>query len=611
MNAQHGSKAGDMSKSNPTEIAQQSRWRSRVPTWLLITVGIALALGAFLALQSISSMIWTVNDVRLGAEKVRSSIELTDTAEIATTLSELENSSKDLSDTVNSFPWSLLKSAPVVGDSVSAVSSMSESLYLLANSTQPVAQKLATANSTTERIAALTGSKSDLDAIAIAATQAADLTSAINPESLRFGLGESARALQESLPNIVEITGTVAQSVDYLPAMLGDQGQRRWLVMLQNPAEVRGSGGLFSGYVLVEFLNGAPNIVDANSRKAVLDDLDIPYQDVLEQESIDLYGDWLGEWASFNLSPDFPTVAKLAAAGMEAKGTPVSGVIAIDPYTVQAVLAGTGKVEHQGVIIDGTNAADFFIKDIYTQYPDFPDVLAKDQLALGLVYASVDSLLKRPLDLRALFDTLPAMAQDGHVKIWSSDPREEAWLQELGLSGDIESKDPTEIVIAINNSTGGKLDAYVDYRANMFPTCEFTNKEGEAMIRANLEVTLTNNAPSGLPDYVDIRLDSQIAEPTSTASLVHVYAPPGARQISNNINGYYAPYLIGTETGRPVWATRAELPQGESAVITNLFEVERDLFPTSALVTASTAKNPVTQFAPLPSSIPQCGSGKQ
>jgi hypothetical protein len=578
--------------------------------WLRYAGIASVALLVFMVIQGISSMFWTVNDVRLGATAVQESIEQTDTAQIALTLQELEQSSKVLSDRIQSLPWSVLTFMPFVGDSVSAVGDMSESLYLLASTTEPVAQRLANASSTTERIAALTGAKSELAAIANAARQAQELTDSIDPQSLRFGLSEPAQTLQDALPNIVDVTATMAQSIDYLPAMLGDQAQRRWLVMLQNPAEVRGSGGLFSGYVLVDFLNGQPTIVEANSRKAALDSLEIPYQDVLQPESIALFGDWLGEWASFNLSPDFPTVAKLAAAGMQARGTPVSGVIAIDPYTVQSVLSGTGKVEHKGVTIDGTNAAEFFTKDIYTKYPDFPDVFAKDQLALGLVYATVDSLLKRPLDLQALFATLPPVAQEGHVKIWSSDPSEEAWLQELGLSGDIESKDPTQLVIAINNSTGGKLDAYVDYSVSISVTCEYTSPRGEQLVKGNLGITITNNSPSGLPEYVDIRLDSDIAEATSTASLVHVYAPTGARQISNNINGYYAPYLVGTEAGRPVWATRAELPQGESTVITNLFEVGKDAFPTSALVTASTAKNPVTEFAPLPRSIPPCGSGR-
>lgn len=35
---------------------------------------------------------------------------------------------------------------------------------------------------------------------------------------------------------------------------------------------------------------------------------------------------------------------------------------------MQALLAGTGKVEHRGVTSDGSNAAAFFTKDLYAQY---------------------------------------------------------------------------------------------------------------------------------------------------------------------------------------------------------------------------------------------------
>jgi hypothetical protein len=89
---------------------------------------------------------------------------------------------------------------------------------------------------------------------------------------------------------------------------------------------------------------------------------------VVSPDSAALWGPYLRTWASFNLSGDFPEVAALAVAGMAAKGTPVDGVVALDAHVVQALLAGTGKVEHRGVTSDGSNAAAFFTKDLYAQY---------------------------------------------------------------------------------------------------------------------------------------------------------------------------------------------------------------------------------------------------
>jgi hypothetical protein len=89
---------------------------------------------------------------------------------------------------------------------------------------------------------------------------------------------------------------------------------------------------------------------------------------VVSPDSAALWGPYLGTWASFNLSGDSPEVAALAVAGVAAKGTPVDGVVALDAHVVQALLAGTGKVEHRGVTSDGSNAAAFFTKDLYAQY---------------------------------------------------------------------------------------------------------------------------------------------------------------------------------------------------------------------------------------------------
>jgi hypothetical protein len=232
------------------------------------------------------------------------------------------------------------------------------------------------------------------------------------------------------------------------------------------------------------------------------------------------------------------------------------------------MLAGTGAVEHNKVTIDATSAADFFTKGIYALYPSFTDVEAKDELTLGLLYATMDSVLHRPLNLAALATSLPEAVADGHVKIWSADVDESTWLDQLGASGSLESADPETLAIAFNNGVGGKIDAYVKASATFTPgLCVDPAFALPGYRLKTLALKMTDEAPLGLPAYVDFRLDDGPKTPGSTRTLIHVYGPVGATEMSATIDGAPIDLVTGTEAGRPVWASEMELARGESRVL--------------------------------------------
>ena len=136
--------------------------------------------------------------------------------------------------------------------------------------------------------------------------------------------------VKAALDSLAISTNAILEHATSLQNLLGFNGKRRYLVMLQNPAEDRGSGGLFSAILILELEDAKPVIVEANSRK-VLDDFRIPTKGILDRQGTALWGKAQSKWASFNVSADFPHVARLAQAGLAARGTPLDGVIAIDP----------------------------------------------------------------------------------------------------------------------------------------------------------------------------------------------------------------------------------------------------------------------------------------
>jgi hypothetical protein len=550
-----------------SEDQPQPSVRRRWVRWIVVS---GLVILAVVGVYSATSMFWAVQGVRADVDAAVEAVRTGKVDEAATAVTSLADSSTELAQVTGSGTWALASHLPVIGPSVDALNAMATSVADIAVAAEPVLGAVSANGSTTERIAALGTVGPDLEALSGTIDSAATRIDSLDPSTLLFGLGEQAAELQEALPRASELARAGSDAARVLPGLLGMDGRRTWMVLLQNPAEARGSGGLFSGYALVEVVDGKPTILEAETRKESLDEFELPYLEVVSPESAALWGEYLGNWASFNLSADFPQVARLASAGMAAKGTPVDGVVALDAYVVQALLSGTGKVEHRGVTIDGTNAGDFFTKDLYAQYPDFDSVEAKDDLALGLVYATINALLNRPLDFPTLLSTVPPVVESGHLKVWSPDTGEEDWLTSVGLGGDVASVDPQTAVVAINNATGGKLDAYVTPTVTVRRgICQVGDGSGDQW--SAIEVTLQNDAPSGLPDYVDVRLDNPTAPSGSTRSLVHVYGPVGTEIVDAYRDGDFATLMAGPEAGRPVWGTDTEILSGESSTVTFVY----------------------------------------
>ncbi len=540
--------------------------RPRRGRWLLLGLLASVLILAILAAVTVVSMTSAVRDdaaaLQSRIDDVRSAAGGGDLTGTADAVDEVAIVAARLRERTSGPLWRVAARLPVVGSTFAATTTLADSASRLAAAAQPIAARVRASDGAVEALAAMAGSGDDVRRLADVAAEEEQRLSTLDTGDLRFGVGEAVTQAQDLLPTVATGAASTAEVVDLLPAVLGRDTPTRWLVMLQNPAEARGSGGLFSAFAIVEVDDGKPTIVEAATRKSALDELDIPAGRAAAEDTAALWGADLAEWASFNQSLDFPTVAGLAAAGMQARGTPVDGVVAIDPAVVGALLQGTGPVEHKGVTIDGASAVGFFTKDIYTAYPDFPDVAAKDELAMGLLFATVDSLLTRPLDYRGLWDAMTPVIDTGHLRMWSADPELQAWLASRPVGGVVPTTPGPTVGVALNNATGGKIDAYVDGSVDYaVGVCRVSTGGPSEEWRSTVTIALANTAPQGLPDYVDFRLDEPDAPAGSTSLLVSVYGPVGSWANGAQLDGTPVEFGAGEERGRPVLTFRVELPR--------------------------------------------------
>ena len=595
--------SGKQDPGSTTKPQNRRRFAVALAAAILVAIGAVAAVALVLA-STARTAADQASQLEAAITQAKASIERGSLATLPADLQSVRQAATDLATTTETWQWRALGSTPGMAATAQAVTTVSQATTDLADATQPLADAIHDAPSTLALVQRLPELRPAVEQLQAAATTATADLQRIDTTDLKFGLGEQVTQATDQTQAISASTATALDAWPQLEGLLGFDSPRTYLVMLQNPAEARGSGGLFSAFMLLTLTNGSPTIDEAGSRK-LLDDTTIPTPSDLDAGEKEMWGDYLTKWASFNTSPDFPTTARLAQAGMAKRGTPVDGVIAIDPMTVQAILAGTGPVEHKGITIDAATAADFFTKGIYEDFPGFTDVDAKDELALGLMYATVDSVLKRPLDLKAFADQLPATISGGHLKAWVPDAAEEDWLESVGAAWAISAADPQATIVALNNATGGKVDAYVSTTVSQQrDICTFVGGDFDGWRRSAITITLENNAPADLPAYVDVRLDGEKSGTGSTRILLTAIGPPVAVVEDTTTNGDYADFVAGQTHGRPYWLAALDLPRGSTQEFTVTFAEPQPTTPAAnAIVTGSIAPAAISAtdvHGPLP-----------
>ena len=131
-----------------------------------------------------------------------------------------------------------------------------------------------------------------------------------------------------------------------IPDILGWGGQKRYLVLAEDPAELRPTGGFIGTYGVVTFTNG--RITERAFHDVYQLDLQdgLPYVQPPDALKDHLLGDYPWQLADANWSPDFPTSAQdaLRLYALESKDTDIDGVIGITTYALDRILDVTGPI---------------------------------------------------------------------------------------------------------------------------------------------------------------------------------------------------------------------------------------------------------------------------
>lgn len=519
---------------------------------------------AYRALQVRSDL----NAAKSDADALQSALDARDVTAADGALTSLAEHSASAADGSSGPTWRLLGHLPVVGDDVQAVGTLSDVLADLSGSGMKPLVDVARAYDDGE----FSPRRGRVPVDKIAALDepvASGQASFARADAQLSGLdGSYVGQIDDARTQLVDAveTGTktlkkVRRAVDLLPPMLGNDGPRRYLLVLQNNAEIRSTGG-FPGSTFVLTADRGRISMGEPTPGNVFGQRQTPIVDLTPAEQV-LFGERAAtRFVDTNTIPDFPRAAELMRLMWEDRyGGRLDGVLAADPVLLTYLLAGIPPVTAQGITLTPDNAVEELLSAPYARWTDPAQQDAFFRDVATQVFDSVTLVA----DPGALVDALQRGLQERRLLVSSTLRNEQRSLADAGLTGALPTGDSgPEVGVYLNDDTGrggSKLSYYLRFE----PQVRATSCRDEVQdLRA--QMTLQNQAPAGgagLAPYVTGG-DPEVQLGTEGIAVLLI-GPVGGKLADASVDGRPVQGKPVGYHGRPALRVELDLAAGATA----------------------------------------------
>jgi LPXTG-site transpeptidase (sortase) family protein len=357
---------------------------------------------------------------------------------------------------------------------------------------------------------------------------------------------DSVQTLRERLPSAISSLRESATLLD----MLGASGERHFLLISQNPDELRATGGYIGSAGVVALGDGTARLLEYGSSRIYDTSPDLR---VDTPAPFDTYLGPYWEFAGANWKASFPDVARQLAYfyGLARPDSQLDGVIALDQVGMERLLEVVGPVDvpdyGEQVSADQVQAA----LDRHVHAGDGNDEVGRKQFTAALSTAVLQRVLTAPrADVPRLVEAVRGLLDQQHLIVSAFDPGASEVLARHHWDGSILPADQDALMVVDSQITPSKQSQAID--RNVAYHVDLSNP---ASPQAEVDVTYVNHsAPvvnvTYIPDY---------------RTFVRVYAPAGAQL--TGAQGLSADPTTSQECGRAVFGGEVLIPQGGTVAV--------------------------------------------
>lgn len=258
------------------------------------------------------------------------------------------------------------------------------------------------------------------------------------------------------LENIAKLNSAVQE-------IFGGQGLRRYLLVFQNPAELRPTGGFMGSFALLDIKDG--NITNIDIPAGGSYDLQGQLTEYIEPPTPLLLSNKRWEFQDANWFPDFPASAqKMLWFYRHSRNLTADGVISINANVLNRLLSIIGPIaeEGRGVIISKDNALAT-IQNIVEYGPEKKENKPK-QILSDLAPLFIDNFKKMKAQaILPMLTNLQEALQQKEIQTYFTDENTENTIKEFGWGGEILSANQNQdyLFVVNTNIQGQKSDAKI------------------------------------------------------------------------------------------------------------------------------------------------------
>lgn len=329
--------------------------------------------------------------------------------------------------------------------------------------------------------------------------------SQINPNRYPFSI--KSRQVPELIKNAQAVANTASTTLDefrplieVLPAVAGLEDDRRYLIMFQNDAEIRATGGFMTAYGIVRIDKGRV----FQERSDDIYSLDEQFNSRLKPpEAIQKYLPLVFYWhlRDMNMSPDFKTSMDTFLEHYQTLPNPpddLDGIIAVDTQVLTDLIRVLGPIEVPGF---DTYTAEIDPRcdcpQVIYELEDFatrPVAYVRDDRKAFLVPMMQTIIAKAygaPKNVWPnLFQTVIGNIQQKHVIFYLFDDAAQQAVEQSGIAGRIVDTDTDYLHINDTNFGGAKSNLFITEEIQDAITTTDSGTSHE------LSVTYKNPAPA-------------------------------------------------------------------------------------------------------------------
>jgi len=310
----------------------------------------------------------------------------------------------------------------------------------------------------------------------------ADVDSSLIPEERRADFEE----FQSKLPQFEKLVNDSIDYTKFLEDFIGISGTKKYLLLFQNPAELRPTGGFPGSYGIVVFKDGKLQdlkVDDIYNLDGQLKELIVP--PVQLQHITPNWGMRDANWFV-----DFPTSArKVSEFYKKESGQDIDGVITFSPTIIAKILKVTGPVEMQkyGVTLNTDN----FIQTVQEEVEYKGDRAQPKKILVDLAPLMLEKIYSADSEKwMEIFNIFVSSVDQKDILMYFRDLKLQDFSVTRGFSGQVNQTQDDYLMVVFSNIKGSKTDSVVDSELKINSVFEGDD------VRHEIVLTRTHNGGS-------------------------------------------------------------------------------------------------------------------